>query len=100
MSTANSTLYAVDALTGAARWGAGIGSQSASAPAVANGVVYTGSLDGNLHAFDAASGAPLWMGTTGGAIVTSPVVANGVVYVSSEDGKLYAFAQERFDIGF
>ena len=92
VSTANSTLYAVDAVTGAARWVAGIGSQSASAPAVANGVVYTGSLDGNLHAFDAAGGAPLWMGTTGGAIVTSPVVANGVVYVSSEDGKLYAFA--------
>jgi outer membrane protein assembly factor BamB len=73
-----------------------------SSPAVANGVVYVGSVEGELYAFDAAgatgcSGAPktcspLWTATTGGAIYSSsPAVANGVVYVGSDDGKLYAF---------
>ena len=68
-----------------------------SSPAVANGVVYIGSADGNLYAFAvgcAAGGAtctPLWTGATGSSIDSSPAVANGLVYVGSNDGKLYAF---------
>jgi outer membrane protein assembly factor BamB len=73
-----------------------------SSPAVANGVVYVGSTQGNLYAFS-ASGAgcsgttpkicqPLWTGTTGSIIYSSPVVASGVVYVAAGDGKLYAFS--------
>ncbi len=72
-----------------------------SSPAVANGVVYVGSDDGDLYAFSAggATGCsgtpkackPLWSGATGGQVYSSPAVANGVVYVGSYDGKLYAF---------
>jgi outer membrane protein assembly factor BamB len=73
-----------------------------SSPAVANGVVYVGSTQGNLYAFSAAgttgcSGTPktcqpLWTGTTGSIAYSSPAVASGVVYVAATDGKLYAFS--------
>jgi outer membrane protein assembly factor BamB len=39
-----------------------------SSPAVAGGVAYVGSLDGNVYALDAATGHKLWSYTTGGAI--------------------------------
>ena len=73
-----------------------------SSPAVANGVVYVGSDDGNVYAYDARGQVncsaqsktctPLWSASTGGAVKSSPAVANGFLYVGSDDGKLYAFA--------
>jgi outer membrane protein assembly factor BamB len=61
-----------------------------SSPAVAGGVVYVGSFDGNVYALSAATGAKLWSFTTGGFVVSSPAVADGVVYVGSGDGNVYA----------
>ena len=61
-----------------------------SSPAVANGVVYVGSDDGNVYALNAATGARLWSYTTGAYVESSPAVANGVVYVGSDDGNVYA----------
>jgi outer membrane protein assembly factor BamB len=79
-------------------WQGVAGSQSIleSSPAVADGVVYVGALDGGLYAFGAdgcgtALCQPLWVGQTGGSIESTPLVAKGVVYVGSDDGKLYAF---------
>ena len=73
-----------------------------SSPAVAGGVVYIGSTDGDLYAFSAAgttgcSGtpktcAPLWTGPTTNQISSAPAVAHGVAYIGSADGKLYAFS--------
>ena len=73
-----------------------------SSPAVANGVVYVGSTQGNLYALSAAgttgcSGTPktctpLWTGTTDSINYSSPAVAGGVVYVADGGGKLYAFS--------
>ena len=63
-----------------------------SSPAVANGVVYIGSSDGNLYAFPASCGTgdatctPLWHAAIG-ATFSSPAVANGLVYIGSSDGK-------------
>ena len=83
-------------------WTAAI-STSDSAPAVANGVVYTGSYDHNasLYAFDAAGSTgcsgtpktcvPLWTAGTEAGVESSPAVANGVVYIGSTDTRLYAF---------
>ena len=60
-----------------------------SSPAVVNGVVYVGPLDGNVRALNASTGAQLWSYATGGEnTFSSPAVANGVVYVGSD--KLYA----------
>jgi outer membrane protein assembly factor BamB len=58
-------------------------------PAVANGVVYVGSIDDNIYALKAATGAKLWSYATGNYVFSSPAVANGVVYVGSEDGNVY-----------
>jgi outer membrane protein assembly factor BamB len=79
-----------------------------SSPAVANGVVYIGSLTGGLLAFSAPGSAncsgtpytslqgmtctPIWTGSTGRQDGSSPAVADGVVYIGSRDGHLDAFA--------
>jgi outer membrane protein assembly factor BamB len=84
-------------------WSAASGPVSSfSAPAVANGVVYTASLDSKVSAFDAAgvencSGfvrtcQPLWSFTTDDVIDGAPAVVNGTVYVGTVGGTLYAFA--------
>ena len=63
-----------------------------SSPAVADGVVYVGSQDGNVYALDAATGAQAWSFPTGAPVTfSSPAVADGVVYVGSNDGKVYSF---------
>ncbi|MGW4985906.1 outer membrane protein assembly factor BamB family protein, partial [Streptomyces mirabilis] len=46
----DSSLYAVDAATGRKRWSFLTGSAVSSSPAVVDGVVYFGSVDGNLYA--------------------------------------------------
>ncbi len=61
-----------------------------SAPAVAGGVVYVGSYDGNVYALAAATGTRIWRRHTGGGIWSSPAAIDHVVYVGSDDGKLYA----------
>lgn len=67
-------------------------------PAVAGGVVFTGSADadGTVTAFDAAGcGAAtcdsLWETGTGSAVTGAPAVSAGRLYVGTEDGFLYAF---------
>jgi outer membrane protein assembly factor BamB len=70
-----------------------------STPAVADGVVYVGTLDGHLHAYDAklgdtqtASGLPWQVQVGDGSeIHTSPAVANGLIYIGSDDGHVYAY---------
>ena len=73
-----------------------------SAPSVANGIVYTASLDDKVSAFDAAGAVncsgfirtcqPLWSFTTDDAMDAAPAVVNGTVYVGTVGGTLYAFA--------
>src|ERR1700674_2308342 len=83
---------ALNARTGAKLWGFATGSGVASSPAVANGIVYVGSNDGNLYALRASSGAKLWSFGVGVMDFSSPAVANGVVYAGAVvgDGNLYA----------
>jgi len=60
-----------------------------ASPAVANGVAYINSTDGNLYALNAHTGAKLWSYRTYSNAESAPVVVNGVVYVG-ESGALYA----------
>ena len=71
-------------------WRYSTGSVIGSSPAVANGVLYIGSDDGNMYALDARMGTRLWSYPTGGFINSSPAVAQGVVYIGSSDRKVYA----------
>jgi outer membrane protein assembly factor BamB len=67
-------------------------------PAVAGGVVFTGSADadGTVAAFDAAgcgaaSCPSLWEAGTGSEVTGAPAVAAGRLYVGTNDGFLYSF---------
>jgi outer membrane protein assembly factor BamB len=61
-----------------------------SSPAIANGVVYVGSNDGNLYAIDQQTGSKKWSFATDARITSSPAVADGLVYCSSYDGNFFA----------
>jgi outer membrane protein assembly factor BamB len=73
-------IYAIDAATGVQLWSAPISrTDTASSPAVANGVVY---INGDeLFAFNAKTGAPLWSSSLLGG-TSAPAVVGGVVYAS------------------
>jgi outer membrane protein assembly factor BamB len=97
-------LYALDVASGAETWRIDIGNDLLvrvlpverqwdylqSSPAVAEGVVYAGSADGNLYAVDAWTGKEKWQFATQARVRSSPAVAEGLVYVGSWDGHIYA----------
>ena len=83
-------IYAVDAATGQEKWRFLTSGPVHSSPAIANGVLYSGSHDGNLYAVDIATGQEKWRFATGKKIKSSPAVANGVVFMGSHDRHLYA----------
>ena len=56
----DSHLYAVRAATGTRLWSFGFVNAFFSDPAVANGIVYTGSVNGKVYARDAATGKQVW----------------------------------------
>jgi outer membrane protein assembly factor BamB len=60
-----------------------------ASPAVADGVVYISSTDGNLYAIDAATGQPNWVSEIGWS-ESSPAIADGVVYVGGSRNTLFA----------
>jgi len=66
------------------------GSDVRSSPAIVDGILYIGALDGNLYALDAYTGALIWSFPTGGPIHSSPAVEYGTVYFLSENGFVYA----------
>jgi outer membrane protein assembly factor BamB len=73
-------LYALNASTGTLLWQYLV-SDPFSSPALANGVVYFGSWDGNLYALNATSGKLMWKFKIGTNFSSSPAVANGVVHI-------------------
>ena len=73
-------------------WKYATGNGINSSPAVANGMVYVGSLDHSLYALAASTGALKWSYAAGDYIWSSPAMANGIVYFGSNDHKLYALA--------
>jgi outer membrane protein assembly factor BamB len=58
-------------------------------PAVANGVVYAGSSQGNLCAIDAVKGTLVWEAPISIGF-SSPAVADGDIFVGATDGTFYA----------
>jgi eukaryotic-like serine/threonine-protein kinase len=65
-----------------------------SSPAVAGGVVYVGSGDGNVYAVRASDGSLVWKFATKGPVNSSPAVVDGAVFVSSLDGDIYALGRD------
>lgn len=59
-------------------------------PAVSDGVVYFGTIEGDFYALDSRTGLERWTYRTGGWIQSAPEVADEAVLVGSDDGSLYA----------
>jgi len=76
--------------TNAIAWIYDTGASIRSSPAIVDGVLYIGALDGNLYALNANSGSLAWTYTAGAAIYSSPAVADGNVYFLSTDGIIHA----------
>jgi hypothetical protein len=96
--TADGRIVAVDTTREEVVWEGvtGTGSAIGVQPAVAGGLVFTGSADGTLHAFPAAgcgapTCAPVWSAATGSEITGAPAVSGGQLYVGTADGRLIAY---------
>ncbi|HTP11063.1 MAG TPA: PQQ-binding-like beta-propeller repeat protein [Anaerolineae bacterium] len=82
-------LYAIDVLTGQARWifegDAGFDTN----PLVVNDVIYLGSRAGTFYAIN-LSGQQLWSYHAGAGIHFSAAYNNGTIYFAADDSKAYA----------
>ncbi len=61
-----------------------------SSPAVVDGILYVGAMDGNLYAVNVNSGFLAWTYAAGASIYSSPAVSDGNVYFLSTDGVVHA----------
>jgi len=71
-------------------WIYNTGSAVYTSPAIVDGKLYIGALDGRLYALDAFSGAALWSFHTNASIWSSPAVEYGKVYFLDANGYVYA----------
>lgn len=102
VGTSAGAVTALDAATGAQLWTAAVGAAVAHPPALAGGVLYVPTADGDLVAVaadgcGAATCEPSWLAPTGtAAISTQPAVAGpadgAVVFVGTAAGDVLAFA--------
>jgi len=67
------------------------GAATNTAAAIADSVVYIGSLDGNLYALDLFTGAELFRFPVGTPIASSAAISGNMVVVGACDGHLYGF---------
>ena len=66
------------------------GSLLFSSPAVVDGTLYIGAIDGNLYAVNVNSGTLAWTYHARAPIFSSPAVSDGSVYFLSSDGVVHA----------
>jgi len=91
-------LYCIDAagkgdITASGRlWSYPDLNQSASTPAIADGLVYITSYDGRVHCLDARTGKAYWVHDTGGRICGSPLLADGKIYIGTLRRDLWVLA--------
>jgi len=72
------------------KWTFKAGGPIVTSPAIADGVVYFGAMDGHLHAVAQDTGQEKWKFKSRMPIASSPAVAGGVVYFVSSAGSLAA----------
>ncbi len=94
-TTGRAEVLALDAATGHIRWRKPLGSPARSSPTLADGRLYTTTLEGKLLAFAADTGEPAWnyqASTTVTSLfaVSSPAAADGFVIAGFNSGELVA----------
>lgn len=72
------------------KWAFKTGGPVVGSPAIADGVVYIGSLSGYLYAIDQATGKEKWKFKSRMPVASSPAVAGGLLYFVSSAGALGA----------
>lgn len=87
----DSTLYCLDAESGAAKWALPAGSGVGSSPRAARGIVVVGTYAGRVLAADLKTGKRKWEGRTGGKIVASACLLEDLAIVGSSDQRVHAF---------
>src|SRR6266545_3823066 len=97
-SNASEKIKAFNAATGTLLWDTEVFGSNSSGPAVAKGIVYTGTtyvsgFSPGLCAFTAIGLTPLWCDKIGFNASTdpTPTVAKGVVSIGASDGHVWAF---------
>src|SRR5256714_4435322 len=75
---------------GGVRWAFKAGVPIVASPAIADGMVYFGAMDGHLHAVVQDTGQEKWKFKARMPIASSPAVAGGMVYFVSSAGSLAA----------
>lgn len=83
-------VYAADVSDGEVLWKRSTDSRLLASPAVAEGVICTGSQGGVVYGFDSETGETLWEYPAGGPVQAGPTVADGLVYAGSRDGTVHA----------
>lgn len=99
-SDAPSTLFAVDAATGAVVWATTVSRSVYSGPVVGSGnTLYVGGFGGpgiaagGVDAFDGATGVLLWSKPLGEHLYASPSMgADGTLFIGGSDGAFFALA--------
>jgi outer membrane protein assembly factor BamB len=71
-------------------WKKKIADEVQASPAVSEGILYVGGMDGRFYALDARTGEELWKVSTDGPVVGAAAVREGWAFVGSTDGSLYA----------
>ncbi len=95
VGTFNSEMLALDGKTGKVNWRFPTNGWVYSGPALDNGVLYFGDLNGYFYALKTADHTELWpakppAASSNNGISGTPLVDQGVVYYTSEDGNIYA----------
>lgn len=98
-----SQTMAVDAATGKVKWKTTNGAPGRSAPTVAGGRVFFGTIDERFFALDSATGRQLWTYTATSVETTvfgqpAPAVDNGIVVAGFGGGDLVAFRVESGEV--
>jgi glucose dehydrogenase len=83
-------VLALDRRTATTLWEFKMQDGVAGSAAVAQGLVYIGSMDGFLCALDPATGSPIWKFKTQEQALSPPAIDAGTLFLSSTDGSLYA----------
>ena len=75
---------------GGVKWAFKTAGPIVASPAIADGIIYIGSLDGYLYAIDQETGKEKWKYKSRMPIASSPAVSGGLVYFVSSAGALGA----------
>jgi len=92
---AGKTLYARDALNGAAIWSANLGNQIVAGPVISNnGIIFAGvSTSNTVYARNLTDGSAIWQYSTNGQPLAMALYDNKL-YVTTDTGRIYAFGPQ------